>query len=266
MTLIKTSFDIEEHLQGPEKISHIDDTLIPPSRVGSHQRHSGINPIVDAAASLFSFLGKLKSLETVPQISVLQAELIKEINLFQNTIKQYDYPKEYIAVCQFVLCATVDETLAQTQWDHEQKWENHLLKAFNQDTKHEDKFFTLMERIIREPSIYIDLMELMYICLSMGYKGQFKDTTHGFVQLDQIMHHLYKHIQAHRGHFNKTLSPTKSRVLHQKKLRKRHFSLSFIFIVTACMVMMIFVSLGYLMDVVSHEASKTIIAMGNTNS
>ena len=121
-----------------------------------------------------------------------------------------------------------------------------------------------MERTIKEPALYIDLMELMYICLSMGYKGQYRSTEHSQYQLEQITNNLYKHIRAYRGSFSKTLSPTSLKTAKPAatSAQQRNTSPFFIFIVTACIIMTIFVSLGYLMDVISNEAYKNIAQLG----
>ena len=125
-----------------------------------------------------------------------------------------------------------------------------------------------MERAIKDPALYIDLMELMYLCLSMGYKGQYRATEHSQYQLEQITNNLYKHIRAYRGSFTKTLSPTplKPPKPANKIAKEGSPSLLFIFFVTACIIMTIFVSLGYLMDVISNEAYKNIAQLGKTDS
>lgn len=117
-----------------------------------------------------------------------------------------------------------------------------------------------MERAIKEPALYIDLMELMFLCLSLGYKGQYRTTEHCQFQLELITNNLYKHIRAYRGNFSKTLSPTplKTPDIFARPALQRKVSLSFIIIVTACVIMTIFVSLGYLMDVMSNEAYKNV--------
>lgn len=242
--------------------------LLLPSRIVSHNPKAGLNPIVDAAGYLFSIIGKLKAIKTYRQLNKLQAELIQEINLFHETVKNHGYSSEYIVVCRYVLCAITDEIICNTSWGGQGQWDAFsLLAAFNQDTHHQDKFFSIMERTIKEPALYIDLMELMYICLSMGYKGQYRTTEHSQYQLEQITNNLYKHIRAYRGSFSKTLSPTplKSNKSTAKPKIQRKTSLFFIFVVTACVMMTIFVSLGYLMDVISNEAYKNIAQLGKSS-
>lgn len=243
--------------------------LLLPGRIISHNPKAGLNPIVDAAGHLFSIIGKLKNIKSYRQLNKLQNELIQEVNLFHETVTNHGYSSEYIIVCRYVLCATIDEIICNTSWGGQGQWDSYgLLTAYNQDTQHQDKFFTIMERTIKEPALYIDLMELMYICLSMGYKGQYRTTEHSQYQLEQITNNLYKHIRAYRGSFSKTLSPTplKATKPSAKHLLQRKTSLLLIFIVTACVIMTIFVSLGYLMDVISNEAYKNIAQFGNSVS
>lgn len=243
--------------------------LLLPGRVVSHNPKAGLNPIVDAAGYLFSIIGKLKNIKSYRYLNKLQNELIHEINLFHETVTNHGYSSEYIIVCRYVLCATLDEIICNTSWGGQGQWDSlGLLAAYNQDTQHQDKFFTIMERTVKEPALYIDLMELMYLCLSMGYKGQYRNTEHSQYQLEQITNNLYKHIRAYRGSFSKTLSPTPLKTTRHaaKNLLQRKTSLPLIFIVTACIIMTIFISLGYLMDVISNEAYKNISQLGNSVS
>lgn len=248
-----------------KSINHSSQLL--PSKVVHHAPKAGLNPLVDAASYLFSALGKLRALDQHRQLGKLQQELINEINVFQETVKPLGYNAEYIVVCRYAICATFDDILSHTIWGAHGQWEAHsLLSAFNQDKQHQDKFFTILERAIKEPALYIDLMELMYICLSLGYKGQYRATEHSQFQLEQITNNLYKHIRAYRGSFNKTLSPTplKSSKTSSKKTSRASYSPLFILFVTACVIMTIFISLGYLMDVISNEAYKNITQIENT--
>lgn len=236
-----------------------------PNRIVIHNPKAGLNPLVDAAGYLLSVLGKLKYIKSYRQPTKLQKELIQEINALLENIKNQGYNAEYILVCRYVLCATFDDIISNTPWGSQGAWDSHhLLAAFNQDGQHQDKFFSIVERTIKEPAFYIDLMELMYICLSMGYKGQYRATEHSQFQLEQITNSLYKHIRAYRGNVSKTLSPMPIKAPKSAiKVRKTTSSVIFIFFITACVIMTIFVSLGYLMDVISNEAYKNISAVEN---
>src|SRR5579883_904697 len=240
-----------------------------PGRIVTHNTKAGLNPIVDAAGYLFSLLGKLKYLKSYRQLNKLQKELIQEITAFHEVISHQNYPAEYVMVCRYALCATFDDILANTSWGAQGQWDHlSLLAFFNQDTQHQDKFFTILERAIKEPATYIDLMEFLYICLSLGYKGQYRATEYSQYQLEQITNQLYKHIRAYRGDFSKALSPEAPKAPRFKSKSSLQYktSLLFIFFVTLCMIMGIFISLGYLMDVISNEAYQHIAQIEHTVS
>jgi type VI secretion system protein ImpK len=261
----------EDSLNKVEHLSTSINLLLNSNRSLKHHPKAGLNPAVDAASHLFSVIGKLKEIQTYRHLNRLQSELLHDVNTFQNTLASLQtYHTEFIIVCRYILCATIDETIMNTAWGDQNQWDNYsLLATLNQDVQHQDKFFTILKRAIKEPAIYIDLMELMYLCLSMGYKGQYRTTEHHPFQLEQITDTLYKHIRAYRGSINKTLTPNPLKVSATRKQKKpsaKKASLPLVFIFTACTIMTIFVSLGYLMDIIANEASKNITQLGSTIS
>lgn len=235
-----------------------------------HNSKAGLNPLVDAASYLFTVIGNLKRTSAYRQLNQLQKELIHEINHFHEVIKHHGYHAEYMMICRYVLCATLDDVIANTPWGGQGQWDSYsMLLAFNQDTHHQSKFFTILDRALKEPARYIDLMEFVYICLSMGYKGQYRATEHSQYQLEQITNNLYKHIRSYRGNFSKSLSPVPFKTpksTAKAALQKSGASLLFIFFVTACTIMTIFIGLDYLMDVISNEAYKNITQIKTTVS
>lgn len=234
-----------------------------PSRLITHHVNAGVNPVVDAAAFLFTILGKLKQLTTYKQFNALQKELIYELELFQNALKGHSYPPEYSMVCRYVLCATFDDVIANTIWGGQGHWNSYtLLGFFNQENEQHEKFFTLLERALKEPNVYIDLMELIYLCLSMGYKGQYRSTEHHQYQLLQITNTLYQHIRAYRGSHSRVLSPAAIKPTKMRPIIPKKNSLSVVVISTACVMMSIFIGFGYLMDMASNDFQSNITEMG----
>src|SRR3990167_6130301 len=249
---------------------HTTPPALLPNRTVIHRPNAGLNPLADTAAPLFSMLGKLKQLNTYRQLNKLQKELIQEINVFHETAITLGYNSEYAAVCRYILCATVDDIILNTAWGGQNQWETYsLLKAFNQDTQHQDKFFIILERAIKEQILYIDMMELMYLCLSMGYKGQYRSTEHSQYQLEQITNNLYKHIQAYLGSFSRALSPTPfkmTKLKKQKPLQKNNFSPLFILLLAAYAILIIFASLDFLTDKISNETYQHITEIKSLDS
>lgn len=268
----ESSIELEqENNKVIQKITDLNATSssLLPNRMMTHHRSAGLNPLADAAAHLFSILGKLKQLTSCRQLNKLQKELIQEVNLFHETIINQGYNTEYAAICRYIICATTDDIINHTVWGGQNQWEPYsLLAAFNQDIKHQDKFFIILDRVIKEQALYIDLMELMYLCLNLGYKGQYRSTEHSQFQLEQITNNLYKHIQSFRGNFSRTLSPTPFKITKFKKKNpsKNGFSPLFILLMTIYGLLILFASLNYLTDIISNETYQTITASKNLDS
>jgi type VI secretion system protein ImpK len=249
-------------------VKQTDSMVLPRCHI-THHPQAGLNPLADAASHLLSMAGKLKHTPSYRSLHRLQQTLIQEINLFQTTIKNHGYHAEYSLICRYVLCALFDDMIPQTPWGNQNQWEAYsLLNAYEQHTNHQDKCFTILERALKEPSLYIDLMELMYLCLSLGYKGRYRATEHSQYQLEQITDHLYHQIRAHRGHFNKTLSPTPIKLpkIAAPLTRTHHPSPLLVLLATICLIIAIFAGLSYLLDTLSNEAYPSIHTIENTVS
>lgn len=240
--------------------------LLPPGKFITHHPKAGLNPLTDAAAYLFSIIGKLKQVKSYRNLSKLHQELVQELNVFQDVTKSQGYTSEYILVGRYALCATLDDIIANTPWGSQGQWDSYsLLNTLNQESMQHDRFFIILDRIIKEPSLYIDVMELMYICLSLGYKGSYRATEFSHNQLEQITNGLYKRIRAHRGDFTKILSPfpiNTATNTHKKTNKKVPFWL--IILVTVGIILGLFVGLGFLLETISNQAYQELTHIGKS--
>jgi type VI secretion system protein ImpK len=240
--------------------------LMLPSQFVTHHPKAGLNPLVDAAAYLFSIIGKLKLLKSYRNLSKLHQELLQEMNAFQDTAKAQGYTSEYILVSRYALCATIDDMISNTPWGSQGQWDSYsLLATLNQESTQQDRFFIILDRIIKEPVLYIDVMELMYMCLSLGYKGSYRSTEFSHNQLDQIINALYKRIRAQRGDFSKSLSPFPIRPHAQTyKTAQKKIPIWQVVIVTLVIIFGLFIGLGYCLDFISNQAYQELLHIGKS--
>jgi type VI secretion system protein ImpK len=215
------------------------------------------NPLVKAASLLFSMLGKWQRVPPQDAIHEVQKELLLTLDNFQKKIIRLGYQPEFIIVCRYIFCLTYDDVISNTLWGKQVQWEqNSLLGLLYQETV-PGKFFVILKRIIKEPMQYIDLMELMYICLKMGYQGEYRSLPH---QLEDLTTILYKHTRSYRGVLQRKLStkPCKALKSTEEKSISSPNEWLFIFFMTASIIMTLFLSLSYLMDTTSNETYKNI--------
>ncbi len=240
--------------------------LLARSKFISHHPKAGINPLVDAASYLFSIIGKLKQVKSYRHLNKLHKELVTEINTFQDTAKSHGYSSEYILVSRYALCATLDDVINNTPWGTQGQWDNYsMLTTFNQESTQQERFFIILERLIKDPGLYIDLMEFMYLCLSLGFKGSYRSTEFSNNQLEQICNALYKRIRAHHGDFNKTLSPYQIKPTTAPKIQpQKKPAVGFALLTTASIILALFIGLGYLLDTISSQAYQELMHIGKS--
>ena len=170
---------------------------------------------------------------------------------------------EYILVSRYALCATLDDIISNTPWGAQGQWDNYsLLTAFSQHSPQQERFYFILERIIKDPSLYIDIMELMYICLSLGFKGGTQSTEFSSNQVEQMTHALYKQIRAHRGNFSKILSPFSIKSTPKPTAKSPNTSITLVLTITISIIVILFLGLGYLLEIESNQSFRELISIG----
>jgi type VI secretion system protein ImpK len=94
----------------------------------------------------------------------------------------------------------IDEAVVTTAWGSRSDWSRtSLLSRFHNETFGGEKFFLLLERLSRDPVKHVAMLELMYLCLSMGFEGKYRVMERGGAQLEAVSDALYRQIRHVRG-------------------------------------------------------------------
>lgn len=167
------------------------------------------NLLIDAASRIFASNTQLKHSSHYHDIKLLREYLLNEISLFNQNSKKFEYDDDLILIGQYAVSATLDETISKTAWGNKANWEKfNLLQELQENLNADEHFFVLLERISHKPSVFIDAIELMYICLSLGFEGKYKHHPLEKQNLRQITDYTYEVIRQYRGEFEKKLTPS----------------------------------------------------------
>jgi type VI secretion system protein ImpK len=94
-----------------------------------------------------------------------------------------------------------------TPWGSQSPWsEQTLLSIFHKETWGGEKFFIILEHLRQEPAVHIDLLELVYLCLALGFEGKYRVDERGQRRLEDVQENLYRTIRSIRGDFERDLS------------------------------------------------------------
>jgi type VI secretion system protein ImpK len=178
------------------------------------------NSLCAAASILLSIAAELRRPHTNIDLAKLRKSLTVEINAFNLKAKNNGIEESHITLARYVLCAVLDEFVLDTPWGANSNWSEYsLLNTFHQDSSGGAKFFAILEKMQQSPAINLDMLELLYTCLSLGYLGKYRITSGGKEQLASIKTTLYRQIESQRGEtdLSFTVGPA---LLDPKKVNK----------------------------------------------
>ena len=168
----------------------------------------GLNPVERAASSLIALLGKLFHTSNHTDPKGLRERVIEEIRVFETNARMAGVSSESVFVARYVLCTAIDEAVLNTPWGARSSWGNEsLLVTFHKEASGGVRFFQLLNRMSQDPAANLDLLELMYICLALGFQGKYRLDDSGLGQLADIKDQLYRTIRQQRGETERSLSP-----------------------------------------------------------
>lgn len=182
--------------------------------------NGGINPLADAAAPIFAIVNKLKNSTAALDLIQLFYDLTHEIKAFEQRAQIQGYRPNTIMAARYVLCALLDETILTTPWGKSSEWlRQNLISSLHGEADRNEKFFLILERSCQDASTHIDLLELLYFCMSLGFAGKYRETNNGHEYLGKISDELYQVIQQQRGEFPKHLTLEQPAKQHKTKTK-----------------------------------------------
>lgn len=181
---------------------------------------AGLNPLVAAATTIITVSNRLRTTLEHNDVQGLQRQLIDELKHFEQTAKQQQVAAEQLLSARYLLCTLLDEIVLNTPWGASSRWSQHsLLSQFHNETSGGEKCFTLLQRMLEAPAQHLDVLELFYICLSLGFQGKFRLDPRGRENLEHINNTLYQTIKNYRGEFEPDLSPEwRSQAIKQRSM------------------------------------------------
>nr|ELR5114459.1 type IVB secretion system protein IcmH/DotU [Providencia stuartii] len=163
-------------------------------------RGNSINPMIDAATPLLGMVLRMKAMSETPLSEKLYQQVVTDIISIEQQLQTQGYEPGAIVSFRYVLCTFIDETALGLGWDQQNDWvKQSLLVHFHNESWGGEKVFVLIERLLGEPKRYLDLLEFIYLCLCLGYRGRYKVTTGQNDEFNHLLRRLQKQIQQLRG-------------------------------------------------------------------
>ena len=179
-----------------------------PGRKVDLSSRPGLNPIEKSAAVLLSLLSQIRNTSSHPNPNGLHKQLATEIQNFEKTAQRAGVNEKTIFIARYALCTTIDEFVMSTPWGSGSIWGNQsLLSLFHKETRGGERFFQLLNKLSEDPGKNIDLLELLYLCMALGFQGRYRVKPNGLNELEEIRESLFYTIRNQRQDAEPELSP-----------------------------------------------------------
>jgi len=159
----------------------------------------GLNPLLRAANPLLDLVPPLRRMAAHPDVEGLRAALVQGVRTFEAAARAAQVDHELIAAARYALCTLLDETIASTPWGGGAWSSRSLLVTFHNEAFGGEKFFLILQKLSQNPPGSLPALELMYVCLALGFEGRYRVLENGRSQLDTLRERLLQMIERERG-------------------------------------------------------------------
>ena len=223
----------------------------------------GMNPLVQAAAPLLLLGVQLRHSVSPPDATRLREQVIAQVRKFESHANAAGLPAQTITAARYVLCAMLDESVLNAPWGEQSGWaQKTLLVTFHGESYGGAKFFQILERLCADFGKHIDLIELMYLCLALGFGGRYQIEAGGRAKLADIQEDLYRRIKAQRAPPADELAPHWRGIEDRRNPLIRYVPLWVIAAAAACVLLVAFVFFYSRLNTLSAPASAEIAQIG----
>ncbi|WP_299439333.1 type IVB secretion system protein IcmH/DotU [uncultured Rhodospira sp.] len=166
------------------------------------------NPVVAAAAPLLSLIARLRLGGTHRDPDALRDRVLEEFEAFNRRLKKTDLPEDQHRTAHYVLSATMDDVVLNTPWGSGSIWSREgMTLCFHNEAYGGKRFYSLLDRMSENPGRNGRVLELIYLCLSLGFEGELRVLDRGRSQHRQKRDGLYRLLLDIRGEPPEELSP-----------------------------------------------------------
>jgi type VI secretion system protein ImpK len=179
-----------------------------PAGDGAETIAIGVNPLIAAAGPLLQLLARLHNTSNQPDPGDLLERSVRAMRSFEQRVRELGLPIELLRPAHYALCASLDDVVLNTPWGSTGTWAaRSLVSSFHQEVRSGERFFDLLGQMRQNPGKFLPIIELMYLCMSLGFQGQYRLSPRGPAELDRLREETYAVIVRQRQAAEPDLSP-----------------------------------------------------------
>lgn len=149
-------------------------------------RGNSLNPMIDAATPLLGMVMRLSTMNSQMMPEHLFSQVVTDVQAMEQLLQEQGYEPGVIISFRYILCTFIDEAALGNGWSNKNEWiKQSLLVHFHNEAWGGEKVFILLE--------------FLWICFSLGFRGRYKVATQDQGEFEQIYRRLYHVLHKLRG-------------------------------------------------------------------
>ncbi|HHF3260764.1 type VI secretion system protein TssL [Vibrio diabolicus] len=220
----------------------------------------GNNPLLAEANGLLSIIGQIRATATHSDPLFLKETLAQKLRDYENRLRHHDVDLDTIDTARYCLCCSLDEAVLNTNWGGHSFWSHDsLLSSFYASSQGGEAFFKYLDKCMAQPDTNLDLLELMYVCLSLGFLGQYRLEKNGLESHRKLRRQIIAILKSYgRGIPQELSNNIEQHILNGSKASDRA-PLWVVCSVTAALLVCIFMYFSYELNRASNRTFSQLV-------
>ncbi|PQJ69882.1 flagellar motor protein [Vibrio jasicida] len=262
-TIIKPTPGGRPNLKQPD-VKPVDSTVViskSPEIVNNDSVVAfGLNPILAEANGILSMVGQIRSTASHSDVLFLKETLAQKLRDYENRLRQHNVELETIDTARYCLCCSIDEAVLNTHWGSQSTWSHDsLLSSFYSSSQGGEAFFKHLDKALSQPESQLDLLELMYVCLSLGFVGQYRLEKNGLENHRRLRKQIMSILKSYgRGTAKEMSANIDKRTLTGSQMSERA-PLWVVCSVTSAILVCVFMYLSYDLNSASNRTFSNLV-------
>lgn len=224
---------------------------------------TGINPLVAAASPLLAAAVRISSDRSrTRDIDRLRRAVVEAMRRFETEALATGMDTRSLRAARYALCATIDDLVLSTPWGSTSAWaQQSMTSIFHNEVTGGEQFFEILEQMQKDLGHHAPVVELMYLCMSLGFVGRYRVMPRGIAALSELRDGVYRTIHQRRGDFERELSPQWHGVAAGTRRLSQRIPLWAVGLGTVAIAGVMFVTFTFLLANVSDVAFAELFAL-----
>ncbi len=166
-----------------------------------------INPLLECCASLFSYAVLFKKNDRGAKVNPkFRRAILAGFDEMERKAFEMKVPMQKVKEAKYALASFIDEAVLTSNWPGRMEWMSKPLQlSFFGEHVGGETFFKHLSALRQAGERFVDVMEVYYVCLQLGFEGMYR--LRGLEQLMALQVDLRSQIESYRKYSDNRLSP-----------------------------------------------------------